>query len=86
MIDELSKYKKDFGLNYPLLEKSDFNIQAQKGGYITKSNHPITLPGTRKQSKFTVFDKDKLFNLKCYALLDGQYLYNVKNPSNVSYL
>lgn len=71
MIEYLSKHKKDFGLNYPLLEKKDFITQAEKGGYIINRNKSIRFNGAVK--KAVVFNLEKLKQLDCNNMIIEQF-------------
>ena len=72
ILDDLSRYKKNNGLDFILINKEDFIEQCKKSGYITRANMSKRVKGQDGIStsiKTYEFDTDKLFNLGCYELI-----------------
>lgn len=67
MIECLHKHKKEFDLNYPLLESKDFRTQAEKGKYIIAKNKPVAFENGRL--KADIFSKERLEELECHELV-----------------
>lgn len=71
MIDRLSKYIKDYGIEFKLLSKNDFIKRCEAAGYITCKSKGVKVNGNN--IRYQEFDTDKLSRLGCSEMIPRNY-------------